>query len=77
MSMDLRNWLRNGWLVEQEATAEGIAALLALADRDIQAAQVTDLDEDWRFNIAYNGALQAAITALAAAGYRVARGSFP
>jgi hypothetical protein len=46
-----------------------------LADRDIQAAQARDLDEDRRFNIAYNGALQASVTALAAEGYRLARGS--
>jgi len=31
------------------------------------------LSADWRFNIAYNAALQAATAALAAAGYRAAR----
>lgn len=31
------------------------------------------LSEDWKLNIAYNAALQAATAALAAAGYRAAR----
>ena len=31
------------------------------------------LAEDWKLNIAYNAALQAAIAGLAAAGYRAAR----
>jgi hypothetical protein len=33
----------------------------------------TWISEDWKLNIAYNAALQAATAALAAAGYRAAR----
>lgn len=32
-----------------------------------------DLDADWRLNIAYNAALQAATAALAVSGYRASR----
>jgi hypothetical protein len=34
---------------------------------------VPHLSPDWRLNIAYNAALQAATAALAAAGYRASR----
>ena len=71
--MSLRDWLANRWLVEHETNAEEIANLLALADRDLRDARSQELSVDWRFNIAYNAALQLAATALAAAGYRVSR----
>lgn len=71
--MSLRDWLANRWLVEHETNAEEIANLLALADRDLHDARSPELSVDWRFNIAYSAALQLAGTALAAAGYRVAR----
>ena len=47
--------------------------MLALVDRDLEACQTPNLSVDWRFNIAYNAALQAATAALAAAGYRATR----
>jgi len=71
--MSLREWLANRWLDEHVTNAEEIANLLALADRDLPDAQSTELSVDWRFNIAYNAALQLAGTALAASGYRVVR----
>lgn len=71
--MSLQDWLRNGWLVEHKSSQEEIRNLLALADRDLADAQVPVLSPDWRFNIAYNAALQAATAALAAAGYRASR----
>jgi hypothetical protein len=43
--------------------------LLELADRDLKNSQVMELDADWRLNIAYNAALQAATAALAASGF--------
>lgn len=43
--------------------------------RDLRDSQSNDLRADWRFNIAYNALLQSAKAALAAAGYRVARGA--
>jgi hypothetical protein len=71
--MTLQNWLRNSWLVQHTATAEEIANLLAISDRDLAASPVKELPADWRFTIAYNAALQAATAALAAAGYRASR----
>lgn len=72
--MTLKQWLDNRWLVEHSPTAEEIAALLDLADRDLRDARVTALSPDWRLAIAYNAALQVAVAALAASGYRPGRG---
>jgi len=44
-----------------------------VADRDLEACQTPGLHNDWRFNIAYNAALQLATAALAAAGYQAER----
>ena len=71
--MSLRDWLRNSWIVEHQTSAEEIAGLLAIVERDLTNAKVVGLAEDWRFNIAYNAALQAATAALAASGFRAAR----
>jgi hypothetical protein len=62
-----------GWLVEHKASVREIADLLALADRDLGASRTVGLDADWRLNIAYNAALQAATAALAACGFRAER----
>jgi hypothetical protein len=50
-----------------------MADLFAVADRDLQDCQTPALGADWQFNIGYNGALQLASAALAAAGYRAER----
>src|ERR1700736_6504597 len=71
--MSLQTWLQNSWLVRHATTAEEIANLLGLSDRDLAACKVSQLPDDWRFAIAYNAALQAATAALAAAGYRATR----
>ena len=71
--MNLGDWLRNGWLTEHQPSAREIADLMAAVVRDLADCQVSALSEDWRFNIAYNAALQAATAALAAEGYRAAR----
>ncbi|MGH8681966.1 MAG: hypothetical protein ACREVS_08530 [Burkholderiales bacterium] len=67
------DWLRNSWLVEHKTSFEEIAALLAIVERDLANAKVAGLSEDWRLNIAYNAALQAATAALSATGFRAAR----
>ena len=69
----MKDWLNNGWLVEHQSSPQEIADLLALADRDLHDCRTPGLSPDWRLNIAYNAALQAATAALAAAGYRAAR----
>ena len=68
--MTLTDWLRNGWLQPHSTSPDEIANLLAVADRDLAAAQLPGLVADWRLAIAYNAALQLANAALAAAGYR-------
>jgi len=72
--MTFDDWLRNGWVTKQEPGAGAIREHLAVADRDIAACRTPGLDTDWRLSIAHNAALQLATAALAAAGYRAAKG---
>ena len=69
----MNDWLDNRWIVAHEPSAEEIADLFAVIDRDLEDASVPRLSEDWRLGIAYNAALQLATLALAADGYRPAR----
>lgn len=71
--MSLQDWLNQGWVTEHKSSAHEIKGLLALVERDLHDCRTGQLSADWRFNIAYNAALQAATAALAAAGYRAAR----
>src|ERR1700676_183548 len=73
MSTTLQDWLKFGWLKEHKASRQEIADLFAVADRDLSASKTAGLHTDWRFNIAYNAALQLASAALAAAGYQAER----
>jgi hypothetical protein len=75
MSMSLSAWLENGWLLEHVPSPEEISHLLTLVDRDLVDCRSAGLSRDWRFNIAYNAALQCAKAALAASGFRAAKGS--
>jgi len=72
--MSLENWLNNGWLVRHTTSPQEIADLFGVAERDLKDCRSENLSADWRMNIAYNAGLQAATAALAAAGYRAARG---
>ena len=71
--MSLAEWLKNGWLIEHRTSRQEIWHLLRLADRDLVDCRNSTLSVDWRFNIAYNAALQCAKAALAAAGFRAAK----
>ena len=71
--MTLQSWLQNSWLVRHTASAEEIANLLRISDRDLAACRAKGLPSDWKLTIAYNAGLQAATAALAAAGYRASR----
>ena len=71
----MRDWLKNGWLTEHEATRQEIGDLLSVVDRDLFDCESSGLSADWRLGIAYNAALQVAVAGLAAEGYRVARES--
>jgi hypothetical protein len=71
--MSLADWEKNGWVKAHSTSREGIGALLGVIDRDLGDSQTRGLSADWKLNIAYNAALQAATAALAAAGYRASR----
>ena len=71
--MRLQSWWKNGWLTEHQTSPQEIANLLAVADRDLADCRTPGLSADWRLNIAYNAALQAATAALYASSYRAAR----
>jgi len=71
--MSLRDWVKAQWLIEQKHSRDEIANFLGVGDRDLRDCQVQGLSEDARLAIAYNGALQSAMAALAAAGYRPSR----
>ncbi len=71
--MTLQSWLRNDWLHPHTTSRNEVADLFAVVERDLADCRASGLSADWRLNIAYNAALQAATIALAASGYRVAR----
>ena len=71
--MSLQDWLQFGWLREHQASRQEVADLFGVADRDLEACQTAGLVTDWKFNIAYNAALQLATAALAAAGFQADR----
>jgi hypothetical protein len=71
--MSLQSWLQNSWLVRHTTSADEIANLLRISDRDLAACKAKGLPADWKLAIGYNAGLQAAAAALAAAGYRAAR----
>lgn len=71
--MTLESWLANRWLISHITSAEEISDLLAIVERDLADAAMDRLSADWRLGIAYNAALQLAILALAADGYRPER----
>ena len=71
--MSLQDWLRNAWLTEHETSREELSDLLSVVDRDLTDSRTPGLSPDWKLGIAYNAALQVALAALAAEGYRVTR----
>jgi hypothetical protein len=71
--MSLQSYLRNRWIRQHTTSPDEIRRLLAIADRDIEQSQVPGLGPEWRFDIAYNSALQSATAALASSGHRAER----
>ncbi len=72
--MSLELWEKNGWLRGYETSAQEVASILALIERDLDDAAKKEISTDWRFNIAYNAGLQLSTIVLYAAGYRAGRG---
>jgi hypothetical protein len=73
--MSLPDWERNGWVIKHQTSPSEIRDLLQVVERDLADSAAEGLSADWRMNIAYNAALQAATAALAASGYRAERNS--
>jgi hypothetical protein len=67
--MSLKQWSDNGWLRPHLSSAQEVAGLLAIVDRDLADAG-GKVSADWRFGIAYNAALKLCTILLHAAGYR-------
>jgi hypothetical protein len=67
--MSLEDWANNGWLRQHKSSAQEIADLLAIVERDLTDAG-GNISADWRFGIAYNGALKLCTILLHASGYR-------
>src|SRR5712691_3350231 len=71
--MTLPDWQKYGWLTPHQTSVREVADLLGVVERDLADSAAETVSADWRLNIAYNAALQAATAALAAAGYRASR----
>src|SRR5258705_4970792 len=75
--MSLPHWERNGWLQSHKSSPNEVRDLLSVVDRDLADSAAEGLSADWRMNIAYNAAVQAATVCLATAGYRTSRDQQP
>ncbi len=71
--MSLRDWQKRKWLTEHATSLAEISGLLGVIERDLSDSRVYGLSPDWKMNIAYNAALQAATIALYACGFRASR----
>lgn len=70
MTPRLQRWLDAGAVRQHRTSRREVADLLAVAERDLGDARITDLLLDRRFATAYAAALQLATTVLAASGFR-------
>jgi hypothetical protein len=70
MNKNLNDWLEEGWLVKHRLDRRETREILGIADCDIIDAQAKEISTDTRLSLSYNAALQLAIAALAAVGYR-------
>jgi len=68
--MSLAQWLSEEKLKPHQTTPEEVAQLFQAVERNIQDASIEALSADNRFTIAYQAALQLAMIALYAKGYR-------
>src|SRR5258706_6625440 len=72
--MSLKQWQANGWIKPHAPTPQEMESLFELIARDLRDCRAKGLSDDWKFNIAYNAALQLANAALNASGYEVQKG---
>ena len=74
--MSLEKYAENGWLRREPTSAREISDQLAIVERSMKDAQVTDISDDLRFYTAFNAVLALANIALRASGYRTATQSW-
>ena len=67
--MSLKDWAKNSWLRPHQTSAQEVAGLLSIVDRDLEDAQ-GEISADWQFGIAYNAALKLCTILIHASGYR-------
>jgi len=72
MKQTLKTFLVDGQLKQHRTSKKEISDLLALIQRDLTDARVTDVSNDWRYAMAYNAALQLATAVMYAEGLRTA-----
>jgi hypothetical protein len=72
--MSFAEWQANGWLRPHNASRNELSSLYKVIERDLRTSASKQLDDDWRFAVAYNAALQSAAAALKAAGYVAPKG---
>lgn len=68
--MSLQNLLKIGQLKEHPVDAAEVQRLLSAAKRNLADARITEISPETRFDAAYKAAMQAALAALMAHGYR-------
>ncbi len=73
--MSLTLWRDNHWIIDVERSAEHVADLLALAEREIGDAALSGISADGRFNHAYEAIRALCEAALLASGFATAKGS--
>jgi len=68
--MNLKTYLKNGYLKPHEPYKKEIVRLIELSDRDLRTAEKLAGEADWKFAIAYNAALQLATIPIRVLGFR-------
>lgn len=68
--MSLAEWAKNGWLRPHKSSKDEVVKLLEIVERDLRDATAKGLSNDWKFGIAYNGALKLCTILLHSSGYR-------
>ena|SRR3990167_6145229 len=70
--MSLKQWADNGWVRSHKSSAQEMAGLMSIVDRDLKDAE-GKISADWRFGIAYNAALKLCTILVHGSGYRPER----
>ena len=53
--MSLEQWFKFGWIKKHKTSKQEIDALFEIIERDLKDSKESNVSNDWRFGIAYNG----------------------